>query len=91
MKHDFKGTKGKWEVVDNGYFLDIKKVGETGDIASCIFVATEWEKAVNSIQQNKANANLIAAAPEMLEALMKIKWGDMPVDIESVINKALGL
>jgi len=80
----FKHTPGPWEVnIYNGHHVISPKNGRT--IASC------------NIPNHKANAHLIAAAPEMLEALIEI-WKyhlenreAMPWEIKAIIEKATGL
>lgn len=70
---EFKGTPGPWVAVSNGVFIDIcqesgKMIGNTcasgysfddGDATNGVFAV--------------ANSNLIAAAPELLEALQLAK------------------
>lgn len=62
---DFKGTPGPWSCAYNGYFFDIKPKGSCQDLA--ITHANEHIGIDKVIEE--ANANLIAAAPELLEAL----------------------
>lgn len=70
---EFKGTKGEWEVYDNGNFPEIKLKGQyVGQICMMPYSNAEFEKAVNSKEENEANAKLIAAAPDLLQALQKI-------------------
>jgi hypothetical protein len=62
MKH----TPGPWEVA----YLD--KNGQAVVKAEHIEIATCWHHCVGSIEkQMQANARLIAAAPELLEALQE--------------------
>lgn len=59
----FKGTPGPW--VNVGGWVDSDKPGDLSSIICAIYSVTPGNpKAVND-----ANANLIAAAPELLEAL----------------------
>ena len=69
----FKGTKGEWYVFDNDRFPEIKLKDQfVGQICMLPYTDAEFEKAVNSREENLANAKLIAAAPDMLDALQKI-------------------
>lgn len=74
---EFKGTKGKWEIIGEpfideegkyGYhgWFDIKSGETTAAIVNAYnFFNIEFEEA-------KANALLISKAPEMLEMLKKV-------------------
>ena len=92
---EFKGTKGEWSVSQElGFELDV--IHENGDI--CWLALSE-----EPLQEKLANAKLIAAAPELLEALLEIKkilkkewpkqeWDDFANEETSftkAINKAL--
>ena len=60
-----KFTKRPWKVVDNGYFLQISYPWENNPN-----VIDHYCRSVADIYSNDiANANLIAAAPDMYEAL----------------------
>lgn len=106
----FKGTPGPWEIkpeeVDKPYIrVRGKMLGGRFKIAN---VVTPVHDGVHykEADETRANANLIAAAPELLEALQKVKsvvdasehwWMDSPdrggIDmqaIDAVIAKALG-
>nr|DAP28018.1 MAG TPA: Ead/Ea22-like protein [Caudoviricetes sp.] len=65
--NEFKGTPGPWKVEDNGYFYDINAVrGTVGNVCSSIsWFDNDEHRGPVAI----ANAQLIAAAPELLEAL----------------------
>ncbi|EJJ0354589.1 hypothetical protein NI395_001124 [Salmonella enterica] len=62
---EFKGTPGPWVAVPNNYYIDIKPKGNNQCLAST------QENEVLGIDRGKerANAYLIAAAPELLESL----------------------
>ncbi len=62
----FKGTPGPW--INVGGWVDAKK---SGDLSS-IICAIDSVASINPESVNDANANLIAAAPELLEALQKM-------------------
>lgn len=65
--NEFKGTPGPWEVEDNGYFYDINAVrGTVGNVCSS---ASWFDNDEHRGPVAMANAQLIAAAPELLEAL----------------------
>lgn len=63
----FKGTPGPWEVEDNGYFYDINAArGTVGNVCASVgwFDNGEHRGPVAT-----ANAQLIAASPELLDAI----------------------
>jgi hypothetical protein len=76
LNNEFKGTKGKWKI-------DIRSINlETTIICGKIRVAQakhynegedDWTKYDPILEEGKANAKLIAAAPELLEALQMVK------------------
>ncbi len=97
MRKEFKGTKGIWEVLfiefENYDLLCVAR--ENTAIAQQTFGGKVTEEM-------KANAQLIAAAPDMLEALMiindDIERGPVRYSYQEkmeigkkAINKALGL
>lgn len=92
--NEFKGTPGPWEVEDNGYFYDINAVrGTVGNVCSSI---SWFDNGEHRGPVAMANAQLIAAAPELLEALQIIMNSDFYMPKESAdaarvaIAKALG-
>lgn len=115
MTKEFKGTKGEWRVYeydDTVVVSDIEHNGMVTEVHTpdkyCNHLAychdgTHWGE---DIEVAKANAQLIAAAPDLLEALLSLMDGvaNLPplVAIDGVlkteweqglkaINKALGL
>lgn len=44
------------------------------------YIAAAWDKDTDNWDETMANARLIAAAPEMLEALESIEWASEDVD-----------
>lgn len=67
---EFKGTKGEWFVKINSEYPEVNLFGQpVGSICILPYSDADYEKAVNSREENEANAKLIAAAPELLEAL----------------------
>ena len=85
-------TKGPWRQTD----LDIEDYSIPIKSATNDYVATAhdlWERD----EEVKANARLIAAAPELLEALdgaiqfMKLAGIIVPKDIEHILAKAKGV
>jgi hypothetical protein len=87
---EFKGTKGEWKVKkERGYDIDI--TNRDGDIC--------WLGLSEFIDETKlANAKLIAAAPELLDALQmfvdycygtELQNSERFLKAEKAINKAL--
>ena len=64
---EFKGTPGPWYAVKNDHYLDIKVADGKYDQA---FASTHANAEMGMTKKTEeANAQLIAAAPELLEAL----------------------
>ena len=88
---EFKGTKGKWEIDKRASLRVVDSKGTTIANASS-------GQSGERIEIEKANAKLISAAPELLEAL-KLVYGKMTAEsyseqdfdkVEQAIKKALG-
>lgn len=87
---NFKGTKGRWFVDEDG---DVCSTGRDNDLVAGV-------SGCHRTSEDEANANLIAAAPELLEALQDLLFlykhdeGCRAlteyVRAESAIKKALG-
>lgn len=100
----FKGTPGMWSYTDNGVFFDIKSGCDyIGDVCGSMHAFDNSVHTHDGVA--KANARLIAAAPELLEALqgIMVKFGHMGdastwsisesvegVKARAAISKALG-
>ena len=103
MEKEFKGTKGEWKVFDfkgEGPVIDIALGQELCAIAQ-VYSPIEMAYDEKQTLEHKANAQLIAAAPELLNASMAAlrfmqKTGinydnaDIYNSLNSAINKALG-
>lgn len=93
---EFKGTPGPWRSFFNGSFIDITPHGETQSLA--IIVDNKYLPG-----NHKSNANLIAAAPGLLEASIKVLQGfeggitdelynySRLIELQKAVNKALGI
>ena len=86
-------TKGKWEIKK---FTIGNVESENGRyIANCMGYSTNMDKGEH-VQENLANAKLISAAPELLEALKQAQlgienmsgWEELDKHIKKVIKKA---
>ena len=61
------GVRRKWRDVSSDQVLDSHAIGPDGDEVALVFYAPKWHV------EQLANANLIAAAPELFEALFKLR------------------
>ena len=95
-----KHTPGPWKELFNGNYWDIKCLGDDdGDINTYnpnIAYCMDNKNYEHTAHHSEFNARLIAAAPDMLEALIKIYNngninGFEYVIIEEVIERATGL
>ena len=96
---EFKGTKGEWIASKNSCFYEVKSKSDYSIGARVLNVSihiNEVKKDVLSdslCEENKANAKLIAAAPDLLEALQGLLLNghnDKQIEIsQKAINKAL--
>lgn len=97
----FKGTKGKWALWNDGYAFDVVKESDAIMTIACVYDGKEAENDIDVVVA-KANAQLIATAPELLvelkhcvEALKAVSSFGATKPIiecaEKTINKALGL
>lgn len=90
----FKGTPGPWSVDGSVIRGDADHLGRTVAVASTLNVA--WPFGRRAIKEEPYNAHLIAAAPELLDALMELAdWyrehtGLPPTAANAAIAKALG-
>jgi len=67
---EFKGTKGEWQVVNSSYkdYVSVQSFNGQEKIEDVFWVSVN-ENLPEDLEKQKANAKLIAAAPEFLEAL----------------------
>jgi hypothetical protein len=81
MSKEFKGTKGEWELKPNQCYNEIVSKNNTYKKNSTIFrvstiihkVSHEGEiSTCNFSEEDNANAKLIAATPDLLEALQDL-------------------
>lgn len=91
----FKGTPGPWEVSEKrGDLIDIRH--ENNEPGAMSLNLAQVVARQSWLKEAEANARLIAAAPELLEALQLIMNGDFYMPKESAdvaklaINKATG-
>lgn len=94
---EFKGTKGNWTIREHPQDKnDFRVLVEGGNSHIAIARCNDWRN-----DNNKANAQLIAAAPELLKVLQFVeatlseghkirRGGTSHSKIMGAINKALG-
>ncbi len=95
-------TPGPWRVSNNGVGMSVSaggiRISQSGYVGAACMQTQQAD-----IERRNANARLIAAAPELLEALesvlclARLKWGNLDKDAnvvfesaESLIKKAKG-
>ena len=92
-----KDTPGPWHIskMDNGYGFQI--LSEKGNRVMGS-IANNGAGVMGQSAQAKANANLIATAPELLEMLIKVRkelhddgYARIVLECDAVIKKAEGL
>lgn len=66
---EFKETKGDWQIRED---LDVRSIIGTNEFSLCD-VWYDLGKGFDTKEKGEANANLLAAAPELLEALNDLK------------------
>lgn len=103
---DFKGTKGKWISRYNGNYWEVNREEDFEDgkrlaISVMVFETKDGNLVFSRSGEAIANAKLIAAAPEMLQALQSFANGvrergyaghlsDYLKQADTIISKALG-
>lgn len=97
---EFKGTKGKWISRYNGNYWEVNREEDFEDgkrlaISVMVFETKDGNLVFSRSGEVIANAKLIAAAPELLNACQLALGGidpksDIGKQIKKAINKALG-
>ena len=90
MVRKFKGTKGEWFSCctdSTPHYLFTHE----GELTICSFIKNQESGVEYNDEEMKANAKLIAAAPDLLEALLNIENDDnhIPKSIWDLRNKAI--
>lgn len=78
---EFKGTKGKWELSLNRKVILSKEDFNRKD-------CDLWEHQYDDLKEMEANAQLIASAPELLEACIDICNADNTFKLKEAREKA---
>lgn len=107
---EFKGTKGKWISRYNDKYWEVNreedfKDGKSLAISVMVFEAKDGDYVFGRSGEARANAHLIATAPELLELAIKVQkfiqdykgninlqdYIGINIMMEEVINKALNI
>ena len=98
--NEFKGTKGKWEIKKNDYYIEIFNISDNDNYAwHCNVHFHKKEEFLNYksdslCDENLANALLISKSPEMLEMLIQVKdylGSDIRSKVEKLIKEATNI
>ena len=96
----FKHTPGKLYATFNGYYYEIRQGRGKHNPSIANIDVNKFTKPPCDMETAKANARLLATAPEMLEALIEfLEWGPMTQSdrhlheskFKKLIEKATGL
>lgn len=84
---EFKGTKGEW-VISEINISDLKSIAIFSDEKQEVLLHMYLPNS-EITEENKANAKLIASAPDLLEALIKIRKSIKDQKLESNFGHTL--
>lgn len=84
-----KYTKGQWSVDGFNTTSVITNINGFTKVCDCHLAGLTGNEALQFLEENKANAKLIASAPELLEALMAIVTKDGMVTTTENKTRAL--
>lgn len=71
---EFKGTKGKWEVVKNKSFFKVNSNGDKNSMrCNVMLFSKDFEINLHLTKENEANARVISQSPNLLDKLIKSK------------------
>ena len=97
---EFKGTKGKWISRYNNSYWEVNREEDFEDgkrlaVSVMVFNIEDGNCEFDVSHEDKANAQLISSAPELLNACQLALGGidpksDIGKQIKKAINKALG-
>ena len=86
-----KHTPGPWFTWEGGVYAGRPKVKKRGELSGYDAKICEMDDMDGTARSRKANARLIAAAPDLLEACRSAWWNslDLPESVREMLSAAI--